>query len=109
MSNPEIFGNVKIAEFQVGTPCMCCGETVILNEVEARGVCLKLCDSCKDAIKFAKEMKQMCKAELVVDIHPSNRFVGVFAGNCPKCNEILVNTGHQVKFCRYCGQAVMWE
>lgn len=45
--NPEIFGHVTMAEFQVGTPCMCCGETVILNEVEARGVCLKLCDSCK--------------------------------------------------------------
>ncbi len=54
MSNPEIFGNVQMAEFQVGTHCMCCGELVILNELEAQGVCIKLCDDCKKAIKFTK-------------------------------------------------------
>ena len=57
MSNPEIFDYVQIAEFQIGTPCICCGEIVILNEEEAHGVCFKLCDGCKEAILFAKEMK----------------------------------------------------
>ena len=58
MSNSEIFGHAKMVEFQVGTPCMCCGETVILNELEAHGVCFKLCDGCKEAILFAKELKK---------------------------------------------------
>ena len=81
--NPEIFGHVTMAEFQVGTPCMCCGETVILNEVEARGVCLKLCDSCKEAILFAKEMKKSLTAPKEKEDDPF--LVNPVVGTCPKC------------------------
>ena len=45
---------VKIAEFQYGTPCICCGEPVSITELEAHGVCFKLCDECKKAVKFTK-------------------------------------------------------
>ena len=106
--NPVIYGNVKISEFQVGTPCMCCGETVILSDAEAHGVCIKLCEDCKEAIKFAKEMKKMCQKQK--PIYDDGRYI------CPNCKRILICvTGPDdegrlgLNFCINCGQAVKWE
>lgn len=110
MGNSEMFGHVQMAEFQIGTPCMCCGETVILNELEAQGVCIKLCDNCKEAIMFAKEIKEMCTQKMVDNIRDSERLIGVKIGHCPVCGTILFNrVNDRTRFCNACGQAVKWE
>lgn len=43
-------GNIPISN--IGTPCMICGESVPITLYDAPP---KICDNCKDAIKFVRE------------------------------------------------------
>ena len=54
---------VTYAESKLSSPCIVCGEPVELTEVEARGVCVKVCEECKEAIKFAKKLKSGLSSE----------------------------------------------
>lgn len=67
-------------------------------------------DDCND--KLMRDVLSLLKeqeAKQVVDI---NEFVeGMRVGQCPSCNKSIVSVkiDDEVKFCKYCGQAVKWE
>ena len=56
----------KFGHYEVGTEtgtgiathCLICGEDVLISEYEARGVCIKVCDECKRAMKYAKRLME---------------------------------------------------
>lgn len=71
-----------------------------------------ICNECKEAVQFAKEMKAMCKREMVKSIRTVAKRT---FGYCPSCGRGLDsyhdgNSGeHITRFCYNCGQAVKWE
>ena len=48
------FGNVEVAPAKISAKCLICGKYVELTDMEARGICIKVCDECKAAVAWAK-------------------------------------------------------
>lgn len=95
--------------------CMICGRVTDPQpeyECDIEQTLDDICDECKGAILFAKEMKDMCKMKMVQSI----RTIAYRTyGYCPSCGRGLDsyhdgNSGeHITHFCYNCGQAVKWE
>lgn len=94
---------------KLSTRCIVCDEKIELENGQSEFV-PRMCNECKEAVMFAKEMKEMCKQKTVDNIHDSERLIGVKLGFCPECGTILSNEADDItRFCNSCGQAVKWE
>lgn len=51
-----LFGNIETEELKYATKCMICNNLIKISHDDAMGICLKICDECKEAIKFVKEI-----------------------------------------------------
>ena len=63
------FGNYVVGtsvDWGYATHCMVCGSTISITAREATGVCLKICDECKQAIKWAK-LQMRSKTKIVIE------------------------------------------
>lgn len=106
-----------VYECDIEITCVLCGGKWTVSKEKANyarkfgtEAGLPICPDCKEALEFSKEMKRMCERKTVNNLRPSERFIGVMIGNCPNCNEILINKDKtEIRFCKYCGQAVKWD
>ena len=93
--------------------CMICGRVTDQQpeyECDTEQILDDICDECKEAVQFAKEVKELCKKMMVDNIRDSERLIGVKIGYCPVCGTMLSNkTDDITRFCKRCGQAVKWE
>lgn len=93
----------------VAVKCVLCGGEYKINRDKANyahkfgtNAGLSICPECKDALKFAKEMKKMCQKQTPIkDEYGKPR--------CPNCGTKLQSLFDEDLFCRKCGQAVKWE
>ena len=91
--------------------CIICGHITdpkLNYECETDEIYDYICDECKNAVMFAKEMMKMCQKQ--IPIYDNGRYI------CPNCNKTLISVAGPddkgrlgLKFCINCGQAVKWE
>jgi len=95
--------------------CLICGDRKEISSEDATeahyyncSASIYICDDCRNAVMFAKEMQKMCQRQ--TPIYDDGRYI------CPNCRSTLISVAGQddkgrlgVKFCIHCGQAVKWD
>jgi len=51
--------NAEITDSQIAADCICCGKIIYLGHSYS-GLVPRMCDGCKEVIRWAKEIKKLC-------------------------------------------------